>query len=69
MSFKTTFALTAVAFSLGSAAQADDHAGLGMQIVDKRLSNKFGRASALNIEVEPNHFTRMSFIIPNKNMY
>ncbi|ARE84332.1 Lipoprotein [Roseovarius sp. EC-HK134] len=28
MSFKTTFALTAVAFSLGSAAQADDHAGL-----------------------------------------
>ncbi|MDC5850996.1 sensor histidine kinase [Vibrio europaeus] len=48
---------------------ADDHAGLGMQIVDKRLSNKFGRVSALNIEVEPNHFTRMSFIIPNKNMY
>ncbi|WP_414931916.1 LytS/YhcK type 5TM receptor domain-containing protein [Vibrio europaeus] len=48
---------------------ADDHAGLGMQIVDKRLSNKFGRASALNIEVEPNYFTRMSFIIPNKNMY
>ncbi|MDC5838332.1 sensor histidine kinase [Vibrio europaeus] len=48
---------------------ANDHAGLGMQIVDKRLSNKFGRVSALNIEVEPNHFTRMSFIIPNKNMY
>ncbi|MDC5855014.1 sensor histidine kinase [Vibrio europaeus] len=48
---------------------ADDHVGLGMQIVDKRLSNKFGRVSALNIEVEPNHFTRMSFIIPNKNMY
>ncbi len=46
---------------------ADDHVGLGMQIVDKRLSNKFGRVSALNIEVEPNHYTRMSFIIPNKN--
>jgi len=48
---------------------ADDHVGLGMQIVDKRLSNKFGRTSALNIEVEPNQFTRMSFIIPNKNTY
>ncbi|UUM30119.1 sensor histidine kinase [Vibrio japonicus] len=50
-------------------APKDDHAGLGMQIVDKRLTNKFGHASALKIEVEPNHLTRMSFIIPEPNTY
>lgn len=48
---------------------ADDHAGLGMQIVDKRLTNKFGRASALTIEVEPNQLTRMSFIIPGEHSH
>ncbi|MCW8335197.1 sensor histidine kinase [Vibrio sp. SCSIO 43135] len=41
-----------------------DHAGLGMQIVDKRLTNKFGRDAALKIDVEQNQYTRMSFIIP-----
>lgn len=40
------------------------HLGLGMQIVDKRLTSKFGRGSALNIEVKPNQLTQMSFIIP-----
>ncbi|WP_159739366.1 sensor histidine kinase [Vibrio atypicus] len=45
----------------------EDHAGLGMQIVDKRLTNQFGRNSALTIDVEPNQLTRMSFIIPIKN--
>ncbi|MEF1255580.1 MULTISPECIES: sensor histidine kinase [unclassified Vibrio] len=48
---------------------ADDHLGLGMQIVDKRLTNKFGRASALTIEVEPDRLTRMSFIIPNEHSH
>jgi len=50
-------------------APSQDHAGLGMQIVDKRLTNKFGRVAALNIEVSPNQLTRMSFIIPDKNTY
>ncbi len=50
-------------------APQDDHAGLGMQIVDKRLTNKFGRLSALKIDVEPNKFTRMSFFIPDENTY
>lgn len=50
-------------------APKDDHAGLGMQIVDKRLTNKFGHSSALKVEVEPNHLTRMSFIIPEHNTY
>lgn len=50
-------------------APKDDHAGLGMQIVDKRLTNKFGHTSALKVEVEPNHLTRMSFIIPDQNTY
>lgn len=48
---------------------ADDHLGLGMQIVDKRLTNKFGRASALTIESEPDRLTRMSFIIPNEHSH
>lgn len=50
-------------------APSQDHAGLGMQIVDKRLTNKFGRAAALNIDVKPNHLTQMSFIIPDENTY
>lgn len=50
-------------------APQDDHVGLGMQIVDKRLTNKFGRLSALKIDVEPNKFTRMSFFIPDENTY
>lgn len=45
-------------------APQNAHDGLGMQIVDKRLSNQFGRQSALKIEVETNQYTRMSFIIP-----
>lgn len=48
---------------------AEDHAGLGMEIVDKRLTNKFGRASALTIEVEPEQLTRMSFIIPSEHSH
>ncbi|CAH0527040.1 sensor histidine kinase [Vibrio hippocampi] len=42
-----------------------EHAGLGIQIVDRRLQNKFGRDSALKIEVEQHQYTRMSFIIPD----
>ncbi len=41
-----------------------DHVGLGMEIVDKRLTNFFGQDSALKIESQPQQFTRMSFIIP-----
>ncbi|WGW00949.1 sensor histidine kinase [Vibrio sp. YMD68] len=47
-------------------APSDDHSGLGMSIVDKRLTNKFGRDAALKIEVEENQYTRMSFIIPTQ---
>ncbi|MGC9461443.1 sensor histidine kinase, partial [Vibrio genomosp. F10] len=47
-------------------APSDDHSGLGMAIVDKRLTNKFGRDAALKIEVEENQYTRMSFIIPTQ---
>lgn len=42
-----------------------EHAGLGMQIVAKRLTNKFGQISDLNIDVKANQYTRMSFLIPN----
>ncbi|EGU43543.1 hypothetical protein VII00023_03863, partial [Vibrio ichthyoenteri ATCC 700023] len=41
------------------------HAGLGMQIVAKRLTNKFGHVSDLKIDVKTNQYTRMSFLIPN----
>lgn len=48
-------------------APKQDHEGLGMQIVAKRLTNKFGRVSQLNIDVETNQYTRMSFIIPHQD--
>lgn len=40
-----------------------DHSGLGLDIVSKRLTNKLGRDITLKIEVKPQHYTRMSFII------
>ncbi|MGR5205905.1 LytS/YhcK type 5TM receptor domain-containing protein [Vibrio sp. PNB22_4_1] len=42
----------------------ENHSGLGLEIVDKRLSNQFGRDSALKITCDKNQFTKMSFIIP-----
>lgn len=42
-----------------------NHSGLGMEIVDKRLSNQFGRDSALKITSQQHQFTKMSFIIPH----
>ncbi len=42
----------------------DNHSGLGLEIVDKRLTNQFGRDSALKIACEKHQFTKMSFIIP-----
>ncbi|PSV57368.1 sensor histidine kinase [Photobacterium sp. GB-3] len=44
---------------------ADTHVGLGMEIVDKRLSNQFGRDSTLKITCTQHQFTQISFIIPN----
>ncbi|MGR5177506.1 LytS/YhcK type 5TM receptor domain-containing protein [Vibrio parahaemolyticus] len=44
------------------------HEGLGMQIVDKRLTNKFGRDAALKIDVKKDQHTRMSFIIPSPSI-
>ncbi len=42
----------------------EQHSGLGMEIVDKRLSNQFGHESALNISCEPHQFTKITFMIP-----
>lgn len=42
----------------------ENHSGLGLEIVDKRLTNQFGRDAALKITCEPHQFTKMSFIIP-----
>lgn len=47
----------------------EDHDGLGMQIVAKRLTYKFGNTSALKVDVKPNQYTRMSFLIPHKGSY
>lgn len=47
----------------------DDHDGLGMHIVGKRLTNKFGPHSSLQVDVKKNHYTRMSFLIPNQGTY
>ncbi|TOM13693.1 sensor histidine kinase [Vibrio parahaemolyticus] len=45
----------------------DNHSGLGLEIVDKRLTNQFGRDSALKIVCVTHQFTKMSFIIPPKS--
>ncbi|CZF78209.1 Sensor histidine kinase YehU [Grimontia celer] len=42
----------------------ENHQGLGLEIVTKRLEHQFGRDSSLKIESEPDQFTRMTFIIP-----
>jgi len=44
----------------------EDYDGLGMQIVNKRLTNKFGEQAALKTEVLANQYTRMSFLIPHQ---
>ncbi|MEZ8026871.1 LytS/YhcK type 5TM receptor domain-containing protein [Enterovibrio norvegicus] len=45
-------------------APDEEHVGLGLDIVSKRLSHQFGRDASLKITREPNTFTRMTFIIP-----
>ncbi|MGF1866437.1 sensor histidine kinase [Enterovibrio norvegicus] len=45
-------------------APDEEHVGLGLDIVSKRLSHQFGRDASLKITSEPNTFTRMTFIIP-----
>ncbi|EGQ7761743.1 sensor histidine kinase [Vibrio sp. Vb5032] len=45
----------------------ENHSGLGLEIVDKRLTNQFGRDAALKITCEPHQFTKMSFIIPQNH--
>ncbi|MCR9365785.1 sensor histidine kinase [Vibrio antiquarius] len=45
----------------------ENHSGLGLEIVDKRLTNQFGRDASLKITCEPHQFTKMSFIIPSKS--
>ncbi|MFB1073282.1 LytS/YhcK type 5TM receptor domain-containing protein [Vibrio diabolicus] len=45
----------------------ENHSGLGLEIVDKRLTNQFGRDASLKITCEPHQFTKMSFIIPPKS--
>lgn len=46
-------------------APDDNHSGLGMQIVSKRLTNYFGSDASLKTEFKKDKFTRMSFIIPS----
>ncbi|WP_407332822.1 LytS/YhcK type 5TM receptor domain-containing protein [Enterovibrio sp. 27052020O] len=47
---------------------ANNHQGLGLEIVTKRLENQFGRDSQLKIDCERDQFTRMTFIIPAAEM-
>ncbi|MGB1321918.1 MAG: LytS/YhcK type 5TM receptor domain-containing protein [Vibrio gallaecicus] len=47
----------------------DNHQGLGMEIVDKRLTHLFGTQSSLKIECIPQQFTRMSFMIPKQDHF
>ena len=62
----TTGAEIIVEDNAGSYEEPDEnHSGLGMQIVSKRLTNYFGRDTALKTEFKKHKFTRMSFILPN----
>lgn len=42
----------------------DNHQGLGLDIVTKRLEHYFGRDATLKINSEPDKFTRMTFMMP-----
>ncbi|OEF22572.1 sensor histidine kinase [Vibrio rumoiensis] len=46
-------------------APQQDHEGLGMVIVTKRLTNYFGDMAELQTHCHHGQFTRMSFLIPN----
>lgn len=48
-------------------APKSKHLGLGMNIVDKRLTNMLGKPSSLQVEVKEHCYTRMSFFIPNES--
>ena len=52
------------AYQTKQPVERDDHCGLGMEIVDKRLTNKFGHIAKLKTEVQLGCYTKMSFIIP-----
>lgn len=43
---------------------SEEHSGLGMSIVGKRLTSMYGEQSSLHIDVETGQYTRMSFLIP-----
>ncbi|USD64826.1 sensor histidine kinase [Vibrio sp. SCSIO 43136] len=43
----------------------EQHSGLGLEIVDKRLIQRLGKGSALQIESKPQQYTRMSFLLPS----
>ncbi|MBD1559419.1 sensor histidine kinase [Vibrio sp. S9_S30] len=45
-------------------APAQNHSGLGLDIVNKRLINLLGRSSTLHIDSQPQKYTRMSFKLP-----
>ncbi|GLQ72404.1 sensor histidine kinase [Vibrio penaeicida] len=45
-------------------APAQNHSGLGLDIVNKRLANLLGRSSTLHIDCQPQKYTRMSFKLP-----
>ncbi|MDG3088937.1 sensor histidine kinase [Vibrio hannami] len=44
----------------------ENHSGLGMQIVSKRLTSYFGHEGTLKIDFKKQQYTRMSFIIPHQ---
>lgn len=48
-------------------APQKESSGLGMQIVNQRLIHYFGEKSKLLVDVKPEVYTRMSFLLPDKN--
>ncbi len=56
--------LVEVEDNAGSWTAPTDGAGLGMQIVDKRVKNLYGKDFGLSVECNPHEFTRVTLRLP-----
>jgi two-component system LytT family sensor kinase len=56
--------LVEVEDNAGTWVEPEDRAGLGMQIVDKRVKNLCGKAYGLSVEFRPQEYTRVSLRLP-----
>ncbi|WP_242342842.1 LytS/YhcK type 5TM receptor domain-containing protein [Anaeromyxobacter terrae] len=61
-------ALVEVEDNAGAWTEPRERAGLGMQIVDKRVKNRFGEAFGLSVTCVPHELTRVTVRLPGKGV-